>query len=92
MKIKCEVYRCGKKADTYLYVKDGVDLEDLPDELLDLLGELTPFLKLELSESSKLARVETDDVLLALADQGYYLQLPPGEVLKSQVPGSGFVQ
>jgi len=92
MKIKCEVYRCGQKADTYLYLKDGMDLEDLPDEMLDLLGELTPFLKLELSESSKLARTETSDVLRALADQGYYLQLPPGELLKSQVPGSGFVQ
>ena len=92
MKIKCEVYRCGKKADTYLYLKDGMDLEDLPAELLELVGELTPFLQLELSESSKLARVETNDVLLALADQGYYLQLPPGEMLKSQAPGSGFVQ
>ena len=92
MKIKCEVYRCGRKVDTYLYLKNGVDLEDLPDEMLDLLGELTPFLKLELSESSKLARVETSDVLLALADQGYYLQLPSGELLKSQTPGSGFVQ
>ncbi len=92
MKIKCEVYRCGKKADTYLYLKDGADLEDLPEKLLDLLGELTPFLKLELSESSKLARIETNDVLLALADQGYYLQLPPGELLKSQAPGSGFIQ
>jgi uncharacterized protein YcgL (UPF0745 family) len=92
MKIKCEVYRCGKKANTYLYLKDGKDLEDLPEEMLGLLGELTPFLKLELSESSKLARIETNDVLLALAGQGYYLQLPPGELLKSQVPGSGFVQ
>jgi len=92
MKIKCEVYRCGEKADTYLYLKDGADLEDLPEKLLDLLGELTPFLKLELSESSKLARIETNDVLLALADQGYYLQLPPGELLKSQAPGSGFIQ
>lgn len=92
MKIKCEVYRCGKKSDTYLYLKEGMALEDLPEELLDLLGELTPFMKLELSESSKLARVETNDVLLAISDQGYYLQLPPGELLKSQAPGSGFIQ
>ena len=92
MKIKCEVYRCVKKADTYLYLKNGMDLENLPIELSGLLGELTPFLKLELSESSKLARVETNDVMLALTDQGYYLQLPPGELLKSQAPGSGFVQ
>jgi uncharacterized protein YcgL (UPF0745 family) len=92
MKIKCEVYRCGKKTNTYLYLKDGMDLEGLPEEMLGLLGELTPFLKLELSESSKLARIETNDVLLALAGQGYYLQLPPGELLKSQVPSSGFVQ
>jgi uncharacterized protein YcgL (UPF0745 family) len=92
MKIKCEVYRCGKKSDTYLYLKNGMDLENLPEEMLGLLGELTPFLKLELSESSKLARVETSDVLQALVNQGYYLQLPPGELLKTQAPGTGFVQ
>jgi len=92
MKIKCDVYRCSNKADTYLYLETGMDIKNLPDGLTGLLGDLKAFLNLELNESSKLARVETGDVLSALSEQGYFLQLPPGELLKSQAPGTGFVQ
>jgi len=92
MKIKCEVYRCSKKADTYLYLKAGMQTEDLPDGLKALLGDLSQFLDLELSQSSTLAQANVDDVLSALLEQGYFLQMPPGERLKSSVPGSAYIQ
>ncbi|GAH09208.1 unnamed protein product [marine sediment metagenome] len=92
MKIKCEVYRCSRKADTYLYLGAGKRLEELPDGLKSLLGDLTQFLNLELNESSKLAQVKTSEVLTALGDQGYFLQMPPADLLKSQTPGSGYIQ
>ena len=92
MEIKCDIYTCGKKADTYLYLKSGTALEELPDGLLILLGNLKQFLSLELNKSSKLAQVSSLDVLTALGEQGYYLQMPPGDLLKSQVPGSDYIQ
>jgi uncharacterized protein YcgL (UPF0745 family) len=92
MNFKCKVYRCSKKTDTYLYIEAGMDKDDLPNGLIHLLGDLSQFLNLELDESSKLARVEACDVLAALDDQGYFLQMPPAELLKLQVPGSGFIQ
>ncbi len=92
MTIKCDVYRCSKKADTYLYLEIGKDKNDLPDGLIHLLGDLSQFLNLDLDDSSRLAQVEARDVLVALDKQGYFLQMPPAELLKLQVPGSGFIQ
>ena len=92
MTIKCGVYRCARKADTYLYLKSGMQIEDLPEGLLSLLGELTHFLSLDLNQTSKLAQVSTENVLEALNDQGYFLQMPPGDEHRNQAPGSGYVQ
>ncbi len=92
MEIICDIYTCAKKADTYLYLKTGIALEELPDGLLVLLGDLKQFLSLELNESSKLAQVSALDVLTALGEQGYFLQMPPAESLGSQVPASGYIQ
>jgi uncharacterized protein YcgL (UPF0745 family) len=92
MTIKCDVYRCSKKADTYVYLESGMNKDDLPEGLMQLLGDLSPFLKLDLDKSSKLAQAEVRDVLTALGSQGYFLQMPPAELLKLQVPGSGFIQ
>lgn len=67
-------------------------IQDLPDGLKTLLGDLSQFLNLELNKSSKLAQANTEEVLIALLDQGYYLQMPPGDQLLTQIPGSGFIQ
>ena len=92
MKIKCGVFRCARKADTYIYRKSGLNTEDLPERLVILLGELTQFLSLELDQDSKLAQVDARDGIAALDEQGYFIQMPPAEDLQSQVPESGYVQ
>jgi len=92
METKCHVYKSDKKAQTYLFLKTDTDQADLPGHLLHLLGGLTQFLSLSLTPELKLAQADIKDVLSSLDEQGYYLQMPPGETLKSQAPSSGFVQ
>jgi hypothetical protein len=92
MKINCNIYKCANKANTYLYLKSGVQTQDLPDGLQLLLGGLTQFLNLELDESSNLAQVGAGHVLAALDDHGYFLQLPPGNELPTRTSGEGFLQ
>lgn len=92
MKIKCDIYKSAKKPDTYLYLVADKQPQDLPEPLKVLLGDLTRFLNLELSESSKLAQVDARDVLAAIMDQEYFLQMPPGDHRKEQLPGSGYIQ
>jgi len=73
----CKVYRSDKKTETYLYLADDMEFDDLPAELLKRFGEPAFVLHLELSADRKLARVEVKKVLESLAEQGFYLQLPP---------------
>ena len=92
MKIFCDIYKCANKSQTYLYLKKELGTEEIPEGLSELLGELTRVMSLILDESTTLARVEPLDVIESLQEQGYFLQMPPGEYLKSQTPGQGFVQ
>jgi uncharacterized protein YcgL (UPF0745 family) len=73
----CRVYRSDKKAETYLYLSDNMEFDDLPAELRERFGEPAFVLRLELSAERKLARVDVASVLESLAEQGFYLQLPP---------------
>lgn len=88
----CDIYKSALRADTYLYLKTDLPLEELPEGLLQLLGDLRCFLTLELDEQSKLAQVDSGEVLTALEEQGYFLQLPPPEQLRQRIPGSDFIQ
>ncbi len=77
---RCAIFRCSRKAETYLYVAmvDGEpDLSRLPDGLLDSLGRREHVMDLELPPGRKLARADRDEVVAALAKQGFFLQLPP---------------
>lgn len=71
------VYRSAKKADTYLYlpVEDG--LECLPKELVSLFGRAIFAMELTIKPDLKMSRLNAEEVLVALQEKGYVLQLPP---------------
>ncbi len=61
----------------YLYVHASKELDDLPEELLRLVRQLTHVMELELNEQQKLARVNVNDVISELEAKGYFIQMPP---------------
>ena len=70
----------GKRTpDTYLYIPAEAEAEDLPADLLRLLGELREVITLDITPERQLARCTGAEVLEGLANAGYYLQMPPGE-------------
>jgi len=73
----CHVYASIRKAETYLWLDDPKRLEELPDALRTLLGELRFVLELELHRDRVLPHQETGQVLDNLQDRGWHLQLPP---------------
>ncbi len=75
--MECSVYRSDKKEMTYLYLARGRQAEDLPENLIGLLGELTQVMELDLSSHPALANADIEIVRKALESDGYYLQLPP---------------
>ena len=77
MKIICDVYRGDKRPESYIYVDKGVGLKRVPEELLNLFGELEISFSFVLTEDRKLAKEDSKKVMANLSEQGYHLQMPP---------------
>lgn len=71
------VYKSKRRADMYLYVIKAKGLTDIPKALLDAFGEPELVMDFLLTPDRQLARVKAERVLLEIARQGFYLQLPP---------------
>jgi uncharacterized protein len=76
-KINCKIYRCAKQEGMYLYIHEDKTSDDLPDELITMVKELTHSMDLELTEDRKLAREDVVLVMKNLEEKGYHLQMPP---------------
>jgi len=72
-----KVYKTRRKADLYLYVDFGEDLARVPDALLERFGHPELALSLTLAPGRTLARANATEVLSAIAENGYFLQMPP---------------
>lgn len=73
----CSVYKSAKKPDTYLYVPYESDFNDLPEGLTSVWGEPELVMHIDLDKRDKLALVDITELREKLAEDGYYLQMPP---------------
>lgn len=76
---QCVIYRSPRREGLYLYVDAQEGLERVPEPLLQRFGPPREAMRLLLHPGRKLARAEIGQVLAALEEPGYYLQLPPRE-------------
>ncbi len=85
--INCVVYRCRRQPEMYLYLRADLDPEGdtLPAGLRERTGRLEEVMRLELHPQRRLARVDVARVLAALADSGWFLQLPPPELMANRL-------
>ena len=72
-----QVYKSPRRDEMYLYVEKGFDPRELPEPLLARFGEPEPLMVLHLSPGRKLARADAVQVLNAIEENGFYLQMPP---------------
>ncbi|HEY9547064.1 MAG TPA: YcgL domain-containing protein [Solimonas sp.] len=85
MTVECRVYRCARQPEIYLYVRDGMKPEALPETLLARTGRLTEVMSLKLAPERALARVDVNKVIEQLAGPGYFLQMPPPEIINAHL-------
>lgn len=86
-RIFCSVFKSSRKEGMYVYVDRAVGCEELPDVLKAVFGEPRLVMDMVLTPTKKLARVHAREVLEKIAEQGFYLQMPPADVLE-QIPGA----
>lgn len=87
--MQCAVYKGNKKIDHYLYIEKEGDFSQVPQALLELLGQLELVISLELSAERQLAQADVKDVMQQINAQGYYFQMPPKtgeELLNLELP------
>ena len=75
--IRCTAWRSKALPDTYLMVAEGRGLDAVPDALLARFTHPEPVTSFLLDRERKLANADAEAVLTAIAERGYYLQLPP---------------
>lgn len=77
--MQCSVFKSPRRNYLYLYLKQGADFEDVPESLARVFGEPEFVIDLELSPARPLAREDVMQVMKNLDEQGFHLQMPPGE-------------
>ena len=70
------VFRSSKNSDTYAYVRRGQAWDELPETLQAAFGKPVHAMDLIMTPERKLAKVTGGQVLSAIEDQGFYLQMP----------------
>lgn len=84
-----QVFRSGRREGHYLFVDLAEGLERVPEALLLHFGRPEPALRLHLSPERKLAAADAASVLDAIAEKGFYLQLPPQPDATGPTSGGG---
>ncbi|MDX1357005.1 MAG: YcgL domain-containing protein, partial [Halomonas venusta] len=78
-KLLCEILKSSRKDEMYLYIDKQKGVSSVPDALMDTFGKPVPVLTMILTADKKLARVNAADVMEAIQEQGFYLQMPPAK-------------
>lgn len=82
--ILCDIYKGNKKSEMYIYVPSDTGTKDVPQALIHSFGELELVMKIKLTKSRKLARVDVATVINELQQTGFYLQVPPSKWAESE--------
>ena len=71
-----EVFKSSRREETYLYLEHGADFDTLPEALRQVFGQPEFVLSMSLTPERQLARLSGAEVLEALEQVGFVLQMP----------------
>ena len=77
--MNCYVYRSNAKPGMYLYLIEKDNFTEVPDSLMQLLGEVIYSFEFDLRNDRKLVKAEPQEVLRIMSENGFFLQMPPAK-------------
>lgn len=77
--MKVVVYKSSLREYLYVYVPESEGLNRVPPGLLTQFGEPSVVMHLTLEPAQQLAKVSGAEVIAAITEKGYFLQMPPIE-------------
>ncbi|WP_290784964.1 YcgL domain-containing protein [Halomonas sp.] len=78
-KLLCEVFKSPRMEEMYLYVDKREGLTRVPEPLLERFGKPKPAITLILTPGKRMGRAQAADVMAAIREKGFYLQMPPAK-------------
>lgn len=75
----CSIFKSRKKTGMFLYVDKLNGMEKVPEPLKDMFGAPEHVMDMLVDESKSFARIKGQELLSAIMDRGYYLQMPDNE-------------
>ncbi|PWK49221.1 YcgL domain-containing protein [Pleionea mediterranea] len=75
------VYRSPKRSEMYLYLMERDNFDAVPESLLKAFGTPEFALHVNLEKRETLARENINEVRQQLKEQGFFLQMPPSQLL-----------
>ncbi|MCW8092548.1 YcgL domain-containing protein [Alteromonas sp. ASW11-130] len=72
----CAVYKTLRKEGMYLYLPKKDNFNDVPESLMKSFGKPQFVMLVAVEKHAKVAGVHADTLKKALAEEGYYLQMP----------------
>ena len=75
--MQCFIYKSNKKDGLYLYIAKQDDFSEIPEAILKSIGSPEFVMQLDLTPERVLAREKASDVLKGIADNGFFIQMPP---------------
>lgn len=75
----CEIFKSPRKDEMYLYVEKSRGVTEVPEALLERFGKPVSVMTILLSEERTLARADAAQVMAAIEEKGFYLQMPPAK-------------
>ena len=79
--MQCYVYKGDKRDDNYLYLACELEEAEVPDALLEMLGNLTLVVDFDLTKDRALPQAEPEQVIDDIKEHGFYLQMPKKDML-----------
>ncbi|MGI2260818.1 YcgL domain-containing protein [Shewanella sp. GXUN23E] len=73
----CAVYKSSRKADTYLFVNKRDCFDEVPKPLMEMFGTPQLVMVFPIAQRQHLGMADIRKVKSELAENGFYLQLPP---------------
>ena len=80
----CQIYRCSKKEGMYIYMDKQAVVDNLPEAIKKRAGPIELAMTLVITPDKKLANANAKDVITAIDNQGFYLQMPPSLAQEQQ--------
>lgn len=83
--MQCYIYRSQRKKGAYLFLVQRDDFSCVPEALMRLFGTAHFSFEFELGPEKSLAQGSSQEVMQHLQQNGFYLQLPPSELMDQRI-------